>query len=84
MIELDIEELERNLAGNYSYKEEERSADDISSNLGEDVRDILTALEADEQIGSLEEGEVVIIEEIGEVLERRQKYKLPALRDIPK
>ena len=65
-------------------KEEERSADDTVSNLGEDVRDILTALEADEEIGNLEEEEVAIIEEIAEVLKRRQKDKLPALRDIPK
>ena len=44
----------------------------------------MTALEADKQIGNLEEEEVAIIEEIAEVLERRQKDKLPALRDIPK
>ena len=48
------------------------------------MRDILTALEVDEEIGNLEEEEDVIIEEIAEVLERRQKDKLPALRDIPK
>ena len=44
----------------------------------------MTAMEADEKIGNLEEEEVAIIEEIAEVLERRQKDKLPALRDIPK
>ena len=44
MTELEIENLERNLAENDSYNEEERSADDICSNLGEEVRDILTAL----------------------------------------
>ena len=48
------------------------------------MRDILTASEADEEIGKLEEEEVAIIEKIAEVLERRQKDKLPALRDIPK
>ena len=48
------------------------------------MRDILTELEADEEIGNLEEEEVAIIEEIAEMLERRQKDKLPALRDIPK
>ena len=31
MTELEIEELERNLVENDSYKEEERSADDIGS-----------------------------------------------------
>ena len=48
------------------------------------MRDILTALEADEDIGNLEEEEIVIIEEIAEVLERRRKDKLPALKDAPK
>ena len=47
------------------------------------MRDILTALEADESIGNLWKEKVAIIEEIAEVLERRQKDKLPALRDIP-
>ena len=48
------------------------------------MRDILTAFEADEEIGSLEEEEVAIIAEIAEVLKRRQKDKWPTLRDIPK
>ena len=82
MTEFEIEELERNLAKNDSYKEEERSADDTCSNLAEEVRDILAALEAGEEIYNLEEEEVVIIEEMAGVLERRQKDKLPALRDI--
>ena len=84
MTELEIKELERNLAENDSYKVEERSADDLGSNLGEEVRDILIALKADEEIGNLEEEEVTIIEEIVELLERRQlPDKLPAPRDIP-
>ena len=41
-------------------------------------------MEADEEIGNLEEEEVAIIEEIVKVLEKRQKDKFPALRDIPK
>ena len=61
MTELEIEELERNLAENDSYKEKERSDDDTGSNLGEEVKDIVTALEADEKIGNLEEKEVAII-----------------------
>ena len=84
MTELEIEELERNLPENDSYKEEERSADDTGNNVGEEVRYILSGLETDEVIDSLEEEEVVIIEEIAEVLERRQKEKLSALRDITK
>ena len=73
MTELEIEKLDRNLAENDSYKEKERSDDDTGSNLGEEVRDIVTALEADEEIGNLEEEEAAIIEKIAEVLERRQK-----------
>ena len=84
MNKLEIEELERNLAENDSYKEEERCGDDAGSNLGEEVRDILTALEADEEINNLEEKEVAITEEITEVLERRQRDKLPVLTGIPK
>ena len=68
MTELQIEELDRNLAKNDSYKEKGRSTDDTGSNLGEEVRDIVT-LEAEEEIGNLEEEEVAIIEETAEVLE---------------
>ena len=49
-------------------------------NLGEEVGDIVTALEA----VRLGWGEVAIIEEIAQKLERRQKDNLPALRDLPK
>ena len=48
------------------------------------MRDVLTVLEAVEEITNLDEEEVAIIEEIAGVLERRQKDKLPALRDIPR
>ena len=72
MTEIKIEELERTLAQK-----------DRGNNLGE-VTDILTALEADEEIGNLQEEEVAIIEKIAELLERRQKDKLPALRHIQK
>ena len=84
MTELEIAQLERNIAKYGSYKEEESSADDTGNNLGEEVRNILTTLEADEEIDNLEKEEVDIIEEVAEVLKRRQKDKLTALRDIPK
>ena len=80
----ELNELERNFVENNSYKEEERSVDNTGNNLGEQVRDILTALEANEEIDNLEKKQVAIIEEIAEVLERRRKDKLPALSDIPK
>ena len=82
MTELEIEELEWNFAESDSSKEE-KSADDISDNFGEEVRDILAASEADYEIGNFKKEEVVIIEEIAKVLGRRQKDKLPALRDVP-
>ena len=82
--ELEIEEMERNLAENDSYMEKERSADDAGDNLREEVKDILTALKVYEEIGKLEEEEVAIIEEITLMLERRQKDKLLALIDMPK
>ena len=84
MTELEIKELERKLSENYSYREIERSADDTDSNLGKEVRDIVTAFGAEEEICNLEEEEVAIIKETAELLERRQKEKLPALGDIPK
>ena len=84
MTESEIEELERNLAENDTCKEKDRSADDAGKNLGEKLWDILTVLESDQVICNLEEEEVAITEEIAEVLERRQKNKLPVLRDVPK
>ena len=47
------------------------------------MRDILTVLEADEEIGNLEEEVVAINQEITEVLERRQKGTPPVLRYVP-
>ena len=41
------------------------------------MRDILAALEADEEIGNLEEEKIVVIEGIAEVLEKRKtSYQL--------
>ena len=85
MTESEIKKkLERNLAENDSYKEEERSADDTGNNLGEEVGDIFIGLEVDEGFENFEEEEVAFIEEIVEMLERRKKDRLPALRDISK
>ena len=80
----DKKKLERDLAENDSYKEEERSADDTGNNLGEEVGDIFIGLEVDEGFENFEEEEVAFIEEIVEMLERRKKDRLPALRDISK
>ena len=64
-----------------SCKEEERNADNTVNNL-EEVRDILTTLETDEKIEAvLSKKRLLFFEEIVEVLEGRQKDKLPVLRD---
>ena len=46
--------------------------------------DIFIGLEVDEGFEKFEEEEVAFIEEIVEMLERRKKDRLPALRDISK
>ena len=68
----------KELSWNDSYKEEERSTNNTSNNLGEEVRNILTALKADEEIGNLDEEKVAITEEVSEVLkkERKTSYQL--------
>ena len=48
------------------------------------MKNISTALEADKETSNFEEKEVAIITGIAEALERRQKDKLLALRDVPK
>ena len=81
MAELKIDQLERNLAENGSYKEEERSTDDIVNNLGEEVRyfDSIGSRWGDWQSWGRKgchywrNSRQVIIED-----------KLPALRDMPK
>ena len=49
----------------------------------EDVRNVLPEIGTEEQADSLDEDEVVIVMEIGEVIERGRKDKLPALRNVP-
>ena len=48
------------------------------------MKNISTALEADKETSNFEEKEVAIITGIAEALERRQKDKLLAFRDVPK
>ena len=84
MIELEIEELGRNLAENDSCKKEERRAGDTDSNLGEEVRDILTALEEDKEVTPLVVGSLgaipkqfgIRLKETGITAEIRQVLKI--------
>ena len=85
MTELEIEELERKVAGSDSViVEEARSAEVLPEYVGEDVRNVLLETGVEEQADNLDEEEVAIVIEIGEVIERGRKDKLPALRNVLK
>ena len=85
MTELDIEELERKVTGSDSaIMEEARSVKDLPDHLGEDMRNVLPEMGAEEQADSLDEEEVTIVMEIAEVIDRGRKDTLPALRNVPK
>ena len=84
MTQLEIEELERKVTGNDSViVEEARSVEALPDHVGEDVRNVLLEMGAEEQAESLDDEEVVIIMKIAEVIERGRKDKLPALRNVP-
>ena len=54
----------------------------MPDHVGEDVRNVLLEMGAEEQADSLDEEEVVM--EIAELIERGRKDKSPALRNMPK
>ena len=85
MTELEIEELERKVTESLSViVEEARSVAALPDQIGEDRRNVLPGMRAEEQPDSLDEKEVAIVTEIAEVIERGRKDKLPALRNVPK
>ena len=85
MTKLEKEELKRKVTGSDSVQvEEERSVEGLSDHVGEDGRNVLPEMGAEEQADSLDEEEVDIVMEIAEVIERGRKDKLPALRNVPK
>ena len=85
MTGLKIEELERKVAGSdFVIAEEARSVEALPDHAGQDVRNILSDTGAEEQAQSLDEGEVAIIMEIAEVIERGRKDRLPALTNVRK
>ena len=70
MTELEIEELERKVTGSDSViVQEERSVEALPDHVGEDVRNFLPEMGAEEQADSLDEEEVAIFMEIAEVME---------------
>ena len=85
MTELEIEELERKVTGSESViVEEARNVEALTDHVGEDVRNVLPEMRAEEQVDSLDEEEVATAMEVAEVIERGRKDKLPALRNVPK
>ena len=85
MTELEVEELKRKITGSDSViLEEARSVEALSDQVGEDVRNVLSEMRAEEQTDSLNEEEVAIVTEIAEVIERSGKDKLSAFRNVPK
>ena len=85
MTELEIEELERKVTGSDSViVEEARSVEALPDHVGEDMRNVLPEMGAEQQDDSLDEEEAAIVMEIAEVIERGRKDQLPALRNMPK
>ena len=71
MTELETEELERKVTGSDSViVEDERNIEALPGHVGEDVRNVLPEMVAEEQTDSLDEQEVAIVMEIAEVIER--------------
>ena len=69
MTELEIEELERKVTGSDSViVEEARSVEALPDHVGEDVRNVLPEMGAEEQADNLDEEEVAIVMEIAEVI----------------
>ena len=84
MTDLEIEELERKVTGSDSViAEEARSVEALSDQVGQDRRNVLPEMGAEEQAGSLDDEEVAIVMEIAEAIEKGRKDKLPALRNVP-
>ena len=85
MTELEVEDLERKVTGSDSViAAEARSLEALLDQVGEDRRDVLPEMAAEEQADSLDEKEVAIVMEIAEVIEKGRKDKVPALRNVSK
>ena len=81
MTELEIEELERKVTGSdIVIVEEARNVEAMPDHV-EHVSNLLLEMRAEEQA---DEEEVIIVMEIADVIEVGKKYRLPALRNVPK
>ena len=80
MTELETEELERKVTGSDSViVEEARSVNSLPDHVGEDVRNVLPEMGAQEQTDSLDQEEVAIVMEIAEMIERGRKDRYQLL-----
>ena len=85
MTELEIEELEMKVTGSDSVTAAEaRSSETWPDQVGEDKKNVLPEMGAEEQTDSLDVEEVAIVMDIAEVTEKGRKDKLPAIRNVPK
>ena len=85
MTELEIGQLERKVTGSDNViVAEARSVDALPDKVGEDRKNILPEMGAEEQADCLDEEEVSTVMEIAEVIEKGGKDKLQALRNAPK
>ena len=85
MSDFEIEELQRKLTGSDNViVKEARSVETLLDHVGEDMRNVLLEMGAEEQADSLDEEEVAIVMEIAKVIERGRKDNLPILRNVPK
>ena len=56
----------------------------MPNHVGQDKRNVLPEMGAEEKADSLDEEEVTIVMEIAEVIERGRKDKLPVVINVPK
>ena len=74
MTELEIEELERKVTGSDSVTTAEaRSVEALPDQVGEDRKNVLPEMGAEEQAHNLDEEEVGLVMEIAEVIEKGRK-----------
>ena len=78
-------ELERRVTGGVSVMAEKtRNVEALPDHIGEDMKNVLPEMGAEEQADSTDEEEVAIGMEISEIIDRGRKDRLAALRNVPK
>ena len=80
----EIEELKMKVTGSDKVIVEEARVETLPEHVIEDMINVLSEMEAEEQADSLHEEEVAIVREIAEVIEKTRKDMLPATRNVPR